>query len=114
MHETNAARYYREHAAAMEPTREALPGFLKGFGGMYVAAMGEGKLDIAQKELIALAIGMALRCEDCIYTHVRGAVKAGATRDQVLEAATVAVMMSGGPGYTYLPRVTEALDALET
>ena len=40
-------------------------------------------------------------------------MKAGATREQVLEAAGVAIMMQGGPTYTYLPKVVEALDALE-
>ena len=40
-------------------------------------------------------------------------MKAGANREQILETASVAVMMSGGPGYTYLPRVVEALDAIQ-
>ena len=45
--------------------------------------------------------------------HVEKAVKAGASRKQVMETASVVVMMQGGPGYTYLPKVVEALDALE-
>ena len=64
------------------------------------------------KELIALAIGLALRCENCMYAHIQACLRAGATREQVLEAAGVAVLMQGGPTYTYLPRVVEALDAL--
>jgi alkylhydroperoxidase/carboxymuconolactone decarboxylase family protein YurZ len=44
---------------------------------------------------------------------VEKALKSGATREQVLEAAGVAVMMQGGPTYTYLPTVVEALDALQ-
>jgi alkylhydroperoxidase/carboxymuconolactone decarboxylase family protein YurZ len=44
---------------------------------------------------------------------VKASVAAGATREQILEAAGVAVMMQGGPSYTYLPRVTEALDSLK-
>jgi alkylhydroperoxidase/carboxymuconolactone decarboxylase family protein YurZ len=55
---------------------------------------------------------MALRCDSCIYAHVEKALKAGATSAQVLEAAGVVVMMQGGPAYTYLPKVVEALDAL--
>jgi len=62
---------------------------------------------------LALAIGMSVRCEPCIYIHVEKALKAGATREQVLEAAGVAVMMQGGPTYTYLPKVVEALDELK-
>ena len=41
------------------------------------------------------------------------ALQSGANRQQIMEAASVAVMMQGGPAYTYLPKVVEALDALE-
>jgi alkylhydroperoxidase/carboxymuconolactone decarboxylase family protein YurZ len=48
-----------------------------------------------------------------MYAHVEKALKAGATREQVMEAAGVVVMMQGGPAYTALPKVVEALDALK-
>lgn len=109
---TNAENYYASNAAAMKPVRAAVPDLIKGFAAMHQAAMREGALSVREKELIALAIGLAQRCENCIYSHVSAALKAGATREQVLDAAGVAVLMQGGPAYTYLPRVTEALDAL--
>lgn len=74
--------------------------------------MKPGTLTTVEKELIALAIGLAVRCENCIYAHVNAALTAGATREQIMEAAGVAVLMQGGPTYTYLPRVIEALDVL--
>jgi AhpD family alkylhydroperoxidase len=74
--------------------------------------MKPGTLTLAEKELIALAIGLAVRCENCIYAHIQAAVNAGATREQILEAAGVAVLMQGGPTYTYLPRVVEAFEFL--
>jgi AhpD family alkylhydroperoxidase len=110
---TNAQTYYETNAAAMKPVREQAGSLLKGFGGLHQAAITDGEIDKLHKELIALAIGLAVRCENCIYAHTQAAVKLGATREQVMEAAGVAVMMGGGPVYTYLPRVTEALDALE-
>jgi AhpD family alkylhydroperoxidase len=109
---TSAAEYYEHNAEAMKPVRESMSDLLKGFSGLHQAAMKPGSLDVREKELIALGIGMAVRCENCIYAHTRAAIKAGATREQVLEAAGVAVLMAGGPTYTYLPRVTEALDVL--
>ena len=109
---TAAKRYYEGNAKAMRPVREALPDAIKGFGGLHHATMGAGELDTLYKELIALGISVAVRCEPCIYAHVQAAVKAGATRAQILETAAVGMMMAGGPGYTYLPRVTEALEAL--
>lgn len=110
---THAAEYYENNRTAMKPVREQMPDLLKGFAGLHQATMKSGSLDLATKELMAFSIGMAMRCESCIYSHVQSALKAGATREQVLEAAAVAVMMGGGPVYTYLPRVTEALDELD-
>ena len=110
---TRAKEYYEQNASAMRPVRASMPELVKGFAGLHQAAMKMGDaLTVAQKELVALAIGLAVRCENCIYAHVQAALNAGATREQILEAAGVAVMMQGGPTYTYLPRVTEALDAL--
>lgn len=109
---THAKEYYEKNPEAMRAARAAMPDAMRAFGGLHQAAMKPGALTLAEKELIALAIGLAVRCENCIYSHVQAALKAGATRDQVLEMAGVAVMMQGGPTYTYLPRVIEALDAL--
>ena len=109
---TNAQEYYQNNPAAMKPVRAAMGDLLKGFSGLHQAAFKPGTLSTLEKELMALAIGLAVRCENCIYAHVKAAVEAGATREQVLETAGVAVLMQGGPTYTYLPRVVEALDAL--
>ena len=111
--ETRAEAYYENNAAAMRPVRESMPNVIRGFAALHREAMNAGALTLAEKELIALGIGLAVRCENCIYAHVRAALGAGATRQQILETAGVAVLMQGGPTYTYLPRVTEALDALE-
>ena len=112
MSATNAQVYYQTNAAATKPARAAMPDLVRAFAGLHGAAMRAGALAVREKELVALGIGLAVRCENCIYAHTRAAVEAGATREQVLEVAAVAVLMQGGPTYTYLPRVTEALDAL--
>jgi AhpD family alkylhydroperoxidase len=109
---SNAKDYYENNAAAMRPVRASMAELIKGFGTLHQAAMKPGVLSVLEKELMALAIGLAVRCENCIYAHIQAAVNAGATREQVLEAAGVAVLMQGGPTYTYLPRVVEALDAI--
>jgi AhpD family alkylhydroperoxidase len=109
---THAEEYYENNANAMKSVRASMPDLIRGFGGLHQAAMKPGALTVAEKELMAIAMGLAVRCENCIYAHVQSALKAGATREQILETAGVAVLMQGGPTYTYLPRVTEALDAL--
>jgi AhpD family alkylhydroperoxidase len=110
---TGAKSFYDEWSSRMTHAKAAAPQTVKGFGTLYQSVMKAGALDVREKELIALGIGMALRCESCIYTHVEKAVKAGASREQIIEAAGVAVMMQGGPTYTYLPTIVEALDALD-
>ena len=111
---TDAKVFYEESPARMSRAKAALPEVVKGFGGLFQATMKDGAMTAREKELVALGIGMAVRCDNCIYAHVQKALRAGATREQVLETAGVAVMMQGGPTYTYLPKVVEALDALAT
>jgi AhpD family alkylhydroperoxidase len=110
----SARDYYANNASAMTPVRQSMASVLKGFGALHHGAVQPGALRVRDKELIALSIGVAVRCEHCIYAHVQGALKAGASREQIIDGAGVAVIMGGGPAYTYLPRVIEALDALQS
>jgi AhpD family alkylhydroperoxidase len=110
---TGAENYYANNSARMAHAKAAMPDAVKGFGGLFQSVMKAGELSVREKELIALGIGMTVRCDGCIYSHVEKALKAGATRQQIIETAGVAVMMQGGPTYTYLPKVVEALDAVE-
>lgn len=109
---SNAATHYETWPARVNAMKEQTPDIARGFGAMFQKLMGESALSVREKELIALSIGVSIRCEPCIYAHVEKAINAGATREQVLEAAGVVVMMQGGPGYVYVPKVIDALDAL--
>jgi len=110
---TNAQKHYDEWPHAIARMKEAVPEVGRAFGGMFQRLMADGALSVREKELIALAIGMALRCEPCIYAHLEKALGSGATREQVLEVAGVVVMMQGGPGYVYVPKLVEALAEIE-
>ncbi|HEW63767.1 carboxymuconolactone decarboxylase family protein [Fervidicoccus fontis] len=70
-----------------------------------------GALDAKTKELIALSIGIVKNCETCIYYHLNEAMKLGASREEILEAAWVAVLMDGGPSLAHLEYVIKALYA---
>ena len=87
-----------------------IPGPVGAFANLHKAATASGILDAKIKELIALGIAVAQRCESCIAYHVHDALKAGANRAEVLEALGVAVMMGGGPATMY---ACDALMALE-
>ncbi len=87
-----------------------LPRPMSGFSRLHRKAMEDGVLDGKTKELMALAISVAVRCEGCIAYHVHDALKAGATRPEILEAIGVAVLMGGAPASVY---AAYAMDAIE-
>lgn len=119
MSHSTPAEFYEKWPARMNAMK-ARPGggevgkaFAPFFQSLMKDARDEGGLAVRHKELVALALGVAARCEACIYAHVEKCLKAGATPREVMDAAGVAVMMGGGPSYTYLPAVSEALAELE-
>ena len=70
---------------------------LAGFSQLTREAMKEGLLDKKTKEFIAMAIGVAARCDGCLGFHAEALVKLGATRQELAEVLAVAVQMGGGP-----------------
>ena len=88
--------------------RGGAPEVMKAFAGMAQAALAPKALDGKTKELIVLAIAVAIRCDDCIAFHVKAARQQGASRDEVLEALGMAIYMGAGPAVMY---ATHALDA---
>jgi len=92
---------------------EEIPGTFGGFRQLHVESMAEGALSTKHKELIALAIGVAVRCEGCIAFHVHDALKAGASREEILETLGVVMLMGGGPAAVYAGEAREALDQFE-
>jgi len=88
--------------------RKAIPDVYKGFGELHHAAFAPGALDTRTKELIAFAIGVVEQCDGCIASHARGAVKAGASKQEAAEAIGVTYLMNGGPATIYGPRAYAA------
>ncbi|MBS7646477.1 MAG: carboxymuconolactone decarboxylase family protein [Candidatus Bathyarchaeia archaeon] len=76
----------------------------------YVYIAEEKKfLDIKTKELISLAIAVAIRCEDCILWHLDAAIKAGARKEEIMDALKVAVAMAGSPALVYAVKAYKAM-----
>jgi len=88
-----------------------MPEVIKAFSALHDAVFSEGKLSVKQKELIAVGIAVAIRCSHCIKHHVSKALEAGATKEEILEAAQVALLMRGGPALSY---IEELIDELES
>jgi AhpD family alkylhydroperoxidase len=90
--------------------RKAAPDALSGFTAMARGAMKAGALSERHKELIALAIGVAGRCDGCIGFHAKALVRLGATREEVMETLAVAVYMGGGPSLMHAAEAVQAFD----
>ena len=106
------SEFYAKFKNDVEKMKAMCPDTINGFMGMFGKIMGESALSIKQKELIALAIGVSSSCTPCIRLHVQKCIAAGATREEMVEAASVAVMMAGGPAFTHLPVVIDAIEVL--
>ena len=98
----------------MKTFGENSPDSMKSFQSLIGAVEKEGVLSAKTKELMAIAISITQQCEWCIAYHVNNAVnKEGATSEEVIEAAWVAVLMGGGPALMHAGLVLEALEDLE-
>jgi AhpD family alkylhydroperoxidase len=106
-------RQVNHHLAQMrESGRESggIPDTMAGFSTLAKAALAPGAIDAKTKELIALAIGVAVRCDDCLGFHAKALVKLGATVAEVREMLGVAIYMGGGPSLMYAAHAQAAFE----
>ena len=96
--------------ANLAPLHKGVPQVMKGFGDMGKAAIADGALNAKTKELIALAVGVAARCDGCIAFHTKALVKLGATEAEVHETLGVAIYMGGGPSAMYASNAMAAFN----
>jgi len=105
--------YRKELQVLMGQMRREAPGVMAAFGGLHEAATKPGALDTSTKELIALGIGIASRCDGCIAFHTFEALASGATRQQIVETIGIGLLMGGGPSMMYGAHAIEALNQFE-
>ena len=91
----------RDISAGLRELRKDVPEPLAGFSQLTKEAMKEGVLDKKTKEFIAMALGVAARCDGCLGFHAEALVKLGATRQELAEVLAVAVQRGGGPSLMY-------------
>ena len=97
--------------AGLATLGEAEPQVMQAFGALMSSTAGtDGALSVKVKELISLAIAITVRCDGCIAHHVKAVIKAGATRDELVETIGVAQLMGGGPSTVYGIEALEAYD----
>jgi len=106
-------QFFDDYKKSYGKMKKLVPETVDGFSKLFSNVMKDGPISLKEKELIAVGIAVAIRCEPCIRLHVKKALDTGMSSEQILEAASVAVMMGGGPASTYLPIVIETIEAIQ-
>ena len=97
-------------SAELGKLRGEIPDALQAFHALGKSASAAGALDKKTKELIAVALSVAARCDPCVGYHAKALVELGASRAQVAEALGMAVYMGGGPSLMYAAKASAAFD----
>lgn len=98
----------KDVTAQMRNFRGDAPEVMKAFSSLAQAALNAKALDAKTKELIALGIAVAVRCDDCIAFHVKAALERGASEAEVTETLGMAIYMGAGPSVMYATHALEA------
>jgi AhpD family alkylhydroperoxidase len=99
--------------AQIAKLRADTPDTMRGFSSMAHAAGRDGALDKKTKELIAMALSVAARCDPCLGYHAEALVKLGASRAEFEEMLGMCVYMGGGPSLMYAARALKAFEEFE-
>ncbi len=73
----------------------------------------EGALDVKTKELLGLVASAVLRCDDCVKYHLETCYKEGISKDEMMEAMSIATLVGGTIVIPHLRRAYEFWEALE-
>ena len=102
--------FMNETMANIATLSTEMPGTVKGFNQMGAEAKKSGALSEKTKEIMALGIAIATRCDSCIGFHVKSLIRLGITREELCEALAMATYMGGGPSYAYSAKALKAFD----
>ena len=102
--------YPDEYLKAGEKFKQLVSATNDAYKAWHTQAMNAGALDKKTKELIALAISCAIRCEYCIDSHAQKAKAFGATAQEVAEVIQIATVVNAGSTVSYGIQALEHFD----
>jgi len=104
------AEFRAERAKGQAALLEADHLGIKRFLRLDSATYEDGALDGRTKELLGLVASAVLRCNDCIDYHLEQCVKLGYTREQIVDALNVALVVGGS---IVIPHARHAMLSLD-
>jgi AhpD family alkylhydroperoxidase len=105
------ATYYKQVIAGVGNIAKVSPSIAKGYQTLGMASRQTGLLGDKVNELIALAVAVTSRCDGCITVHTAAAIKAGATREEIIEALGTAISVNVGAALVYSVRTLDSYDS---
>ena len=87
-----------------ETVSQIMPDLLGPWIEMRSKVIADGALPRKMKEMILLGINLVRRYPSGIETHLRGALDAGATKEEIMETIATAVLSSAAPAMYNGPR----------
>ena len=87
---------------------------IKRFFNLDTNTYKEGALSSQTKELLGLVASAVLRCNDCIDYHLEQCAKAGSTKEEIVEALNIAMVVGGSIVIPHLRHAIETLEILES
>jgi AhpD family alkylhydroperoxidase len=81
--------------------RNLAPKAAEAFKALSQSVFADGAISAQTKQLIAVAVAHVTQCPYCITGHTKGALKHGATPEQIMEAIWVAAEMRAGAAYAH-------------
>ena len=103
--------YRNQINTAIREISAANPDLVKAYASLHHANAKSAHLDAKTRELIALGVAVTLRCDGCINAHTDAAIAAGATKEEIIDALGVAVMVNAGATMVYSARTIDAFDS---
>lgn len=70
-----------------------------GFRDMLKHYYKDGALSIKYKRLMGVTAGIATKCKSCMILDANRAIMAGATKEEVIEAAAIGIGFGGASAY---------------
>ncbi len=110
----NRLQQYREKRSIMNDKVMDLGHLgVKRFFNMDSNIYRDGALESKTKELLGLVASAVLRCNDCIDYHLEQCAKAGYSKDEIVDAMNVALIIGGSVVIPHFRHAVETLDFLE-
>lgn len=110
----NRLEAFRKHRAGMNEKIFDLDHLgIKRFFNLDSNTYKDGALPMQTKELLGLVASAVLRCNDCIDYHLEQCAKSGFTKEEIVDALNVALVVGGSIVIPHLRHAVETLELLE-